>query len=243
MNNFELENQLVIISLKTLSVLFAEEDGADAVALYSFYYMTAKKQETNQVWASQSFCMKGLKWGDVRFLRAKKLLEKYDLIEIIKGKGMNDKWYIKVKYVRSNSPQNKVVRLGANSPQNELVDSKVTNALGNKYINASSTNVEDTSGFKKPSCPLLNGSPLKDNYPLGHEECIEYYLSVEDRRGFKFINKPKQFMFIHKILRAGYGFDQMNRAIKNIERKWDKGSWDFGSMANWLEKGAGHGES
>lgn len=94
---------------------------------------------------------------------------------------------------------------------------------------------------RQPSCPLLNGSPLKEKYPNGHGECIEYYLSEEEDRHQKFINKPKQFQFIHKILRAGYGFDTMDKTIRQVEKKYGKGAWDYGTLASWIEKGAGSG--
>lgn len=94
---------------------------------------------------------------------------------------------------------------------------------------------------KQPSCPLLNGSPLKEKYPGGHTECVEYYLSVEKRRGNKFINQPKQFHCLHKILKAGYGFDEMNKTFPKIEKKYGWGNWDFGTLTNWLEKGVLNG--
>jgi hypothetical protein len=96
---------------------------------------------------------------------------------------------------------------------------------------------------KKPTCPLLNGSPFRAKYPNGHKECGEYYQSVETRRDHKFINQPKQFNFLHKILRAGYDFDSMNKAVPRIEKEYGLGNWDFATLANWLEKGAINGNS
>lgn len=102
---------------------------------------------------------------------------------------------------------------------------------------------KDNGGFvkKQPSCPLLNGSPLKEKYPNGHTECVEFIQSEEIDRANKFINLPKQYQFIHKILRAGYGFDVMNKTIHLVEKKYGKGSWDFGTLTNWIEKGALNG--
>ena len=91
---------------------------------------------------------------------------------------------------------------------------------------------------KQPSCPLLNGSPLKTKYPEGHQECIEYFLSVEERRGFKFINKGKQFKCIHAILRAGFGFDAINKSFPLVEKKYGRGNWDFSTISAWIEKGS-----
>lgn len=93
---------------------------------------------------------------------------------------------------------------------------------------------------KPPSCPLLNGSPLKARYPGGHQECVEHYQSVQEERAEKFINSGKQFEFLHKILRAGYGFDKIDRAIAKVEHKYGRGNWDYSTIATWLEKGAAH---
>lgn len=91
---------------------------------------------------------------------------------------------------------------------------------------------------KKPTCPLLNGSPLKSKYPNGHTECEEYVDSEEKDRGLKFINRPKQYAVIHKILRAGYGFDVMDKTIRQVEKKYGKGAWDYATLASWIEKGS-----
>ena len=54
----------------------------------------------------------------------------------------------------------------------------------------------------------------------------------------RFINKAKQFMFLHKILRANFSFTQIDDVIEKIEKKYGENNWDFATIANWLEKGA-----
>lgn len=112
-----------------------------------------------------------------------------------------------------------------------------------EYINISSPTEKTRVAKKQPTCPLLNGSPLKHLYPNGHQECTEYYLSAEERRGFKFINQSKQFNNIHKILRANFGFKEMSTAISLMETNYGRGNWDFSTLVNWLEKGAARGKS
>jgi len=90
---------------------------------------------------------------------------------------------------------------------------------------------------KQLACPLLNGSPLREKYGNGHMECVEYLGDVQTQRKQDFINRSKQFSFLHKILRAGYGFDQMDAAIKGIERRFGPHAWDMATLASWLEKG------
>ena len=43
-----IENQLVILTKQTLDVFLRQENAAELIALYTFYYYTAKWQQTNQ---------------------------------------------------------------------------------------------------------------------------------------------------------------------------------------------------
>lgn len=90
-------------------------------------------------------------------------------------------------------------------------------------------------------CPLLlreKYPSLAEKYPGGHGECVEFISTVEEEKGHKFINLPKQFGIVHRILRAGFDFDDMNKALDEIKKNnfyQDKG-WDFATVAQWLEK-------
>lgn len=109
--------------------------------------------------------------------------------------------------------------------------------------NTSPSEREDTPK-RRSSCPLDRdkknpaSSLLQVRYQNGHTECVEYLTSEEKDRDQKFINRSKQFMFIHKILRAGYGFDSMDKTIRQMDKRYGKGHWDYSNMANWLEKGS-----
>lgn len=241
-NEFKLEEKLMITDVKTVSFLLERENGSDVLALYFFYYKTAKLQKTNQVRATDSFCMVGLKWGETRFRKAKKILEGLNLVEQFKSAKADGKWYLRINYIKSNSSQNEVVRSEPNSSQKQVLRSGGQMLkTEDKDINAfTSPNGEGGVIKKQPSCPLLNGSPLKSKYPNGHQECWEYYSSVETRRDFKFVNREKQLKAIHNILKANYGFDSMDKSIPLMEKKYGRGNWDFTNMAAWLEKGAAH---
>lgn len=99
---------------------------------------------------------------------------------------------------------------------------------------------------KKPSCPLLNGSPLSTlfvkKYPNGHKECVQYLLSCEELRKHKFINRPKQFLTLHKIIKAGFDFTEIDRVMRRVDKKYGDNNWDFATLANWLEKGGASAE-
>lgn len=236
MSQFELEDQLLITSVKTIQTLFAEENGADAVALYFFYYQTAKRQKTDQIWATRSYCLKGLHWGPRRFMAAKQTLEKYNLIEVLKGGKANDKWYIKISFVKSKKYQNTQVQSEPKKYQNELVHSDTTNALDKRQsINAFTfTNVkEDAPPKGRSSCPLLV-FPLKEKWPKGHIECVEYITA------FRFVNKPKQFKFLHQMLRSGLDFPDIDRIIGRVKRKdyFQENGWDFATLAGEADRRA-----
>jgi len=101
MNKIELEKELCIVTLKTLTILFSEDGWSDSVALYMFYYKQCKLQQTDSSWSTDTFCKKWLqRWND-RLRKAKKLLKKYDLIAVIKNIDQNT-WIIKGWYIRLN---------------------------------------------------------------------------------------------------------------------------------------------
>lgn len=99
------------------------------------------------------------------------------------------------------------------------------------------TNVYERVVKKQPVCPVLKDSILKSKYPQGHNECVEFIQSCENYRKARFINRPKQFMFLHKILLAGYDFDQINKQIPKIDTRYGQGQWDVATLVAWLEKG------
>lgn len=104
----------------------------------------------------------------------------------------------------------------------------------------SQSSLKDTSKGKTVSCPLLQKTypALVAKYPGGHNECVEFIAAVEEEKGHKFINLPKQFGIVHRILRAGFDFEDMNKALDEIKKNnfyQDKG-WDFATVAQWLER-------
>ena len=97
--SYALDREITVLTNKTINVLLKEN--ADALALYIFYIQVARKQKTNQVYATDTYCRNGLGFGKVRFEKAKKVLAKYNLIEKLQQriKGRFLKHYIKVNYL------------------------------------------------------------------------------------------------------------------------------------------------
>lgn len=79
-------------------------------------------------------------------------------------------------------------------------------------------------------CPLK--TILKDKYPEGHKECVEYITS------FKFVNKAKQFRFLHQMLRAGLDFPDIDKLVNRLEKKpyFQENGYDFATVAGEADR-------
>ena len=99
---YELDTEIISVTHTTLDrILKHTTNPTDCIALYMFYVYTAKWQHSNQPRSVESYCLKGLNLGKVRFRNAKNELKKLGLIEDIQKKdgskfGMS---YIKVNYI------------------------------------------------------------------------------------------------------------------------------------------------
>jgi len=101
-NEFKLEENLIILSAPTIQAILKEKNPADILALYAFYYYTAKWQKTNQAYASISFTKKALHLGEDRISKATKALIRLKLIERIEDRDENGRiarYYIKINYI------------------------------------------------------------------------------------------------------------------------------------------------
>lgn len=102
---------------------------------------------------------------------------------------------------------------------------------GNKWgLTASSDRPLPKSGNRQPKCP---------NKKEGHKGCIQFIESFQESRGVKFANYPKQINALHKIIRAGYDWDQVNAQIDKMEANkfWSEKGFDLMSVMNELGKG------
>lgn len=100
----DIADDLLIINKKTIDTLMGLENASDCIALYVFYYKTAKWQKTNQIKASDIYVMKCLGWGKQRLVRTKDVLRENGLIEVVHrrdGEGKIIGWYVKLSYVVS----------------------------------------------------------------------------------------------------------------------------------------------
>ena len=112
-NMILLDEELIILSKQTIDKFLKYDNASDLIALYTFYYYTAKWQKTNRPKATAEYCQKGLHWGAKRFDRTKKILkQELGLIEDIIIKNKNNSritgWYIKINYIWKKSTVKKL---------------------------------------------------------------------------------------------------------------------------------------
>jgi hypothetical protein len=69
----------IYISTALWDTFLKQPNGMDAFVLYGFYQYTGIWQGTDQPKATDGYCMKGLRWSDRKFRRAKTALIELDL--------------------------------------------------------------------------------------------------------------------------------------------------------------------
>lgn len=117
---YSLKDEITVLTNKTISTLMASNP--DALTLYLFYIMCSNIQKTNQVYATNTFCMKGLSWGRKRFYDAKQILIDHNLLETVEGRtkeGKITKHYIRIKYLWGAKSKEEVL---TTLPENRTVE-------------------------------------------------------------------------------------------------------------------------
>lgn len=149
----DIADDLLILNKATIDTLFDLDNCSDCIALYVFYYKTAKWQKTNIIKANDEYIKKSLKWGAKKILVAKQALKEAGLIDIVQRRknGKIEGWYIKISYIVK---QKKIEDIKitvediepSNNSQNQQVDKATsgfqeTNAL-KEYIKCLKKEIE-----------------------------------------------------------------------------------------------------
>ena len=218
MNEIQLEKELCITTLKTLTVLFAEKYWPDAVALYFFYYKQCKLQQTNQARSTKSFCLKWLWRWETKFRRAKNILKKYNIIEDIKNidektKKINGR-YIKLNYINSTSTPPKKAEGGKSLT--------VENDPPNAYINRDKcfNKIKEKEKEKKE-----NFSPSLPANKHTNEEGFEEFRKIYPRRVWKQWAKKKYLI----ATRQEWIHEKIIEWVKKYKEEYEKkkSKWIF----------------
>lgn len=183
MNDIELNDiadDLLILNKITVDRLFQLENCADCIALYVFYYKTAKWQKTNTVKANDQYVKKSLKWGISKIQKTKQALKEHGLIDIVQRRkdGKIEGWFIKVSYLvnERKADEIKIKVQNINNTQNEQVE------------NCTSGNEETNALKEKIKCLEKEIKMLKDNkkerkpkkQTKSYDEQIAEYTQNED---------------------------------------------------------------
>lgn len=151
----DIADDLLILNKITVDRLFQLENCADCIALYVFYYKTAKWQKTNAVKANDQYVKKSLKWGISKIQKTKQTLKKHGLIDIVQRRkdGKIEGWFIKVSYLvnERKADEIKIKVQNINNTQNEQVE------------NCTSGNEETNALKEKIKCLENELKMLKDN--------------------------------------------------------------------------------
>jgi hypothetical protein len=148
----------IVLSKALFDLLLKQEHSAELIALYSFYYYTAKWQKTNIPKAVNTYVGKALDWSDMKVSRYKSMLIDLGLIEnCIRKDDSNNKilgHYIKVNFIWSKhsvetiektiTPKNHSLEILSKktiTPKTQGVAFCGTNALNsNNILNALNSN-------------------------------------------------------------------------------------------------------
>lgn len=151
----DIADDLLILNKITVDRLFQLENCADCIALYVFYYKTAKWQKTNTVKANDQYVKKSLKWGISKIQKTKQALKEHGLIDIVQRRkdGKIEGWFIKVSYLvnERKADEIKIKVQNINNTQNQQVE------------NCTSGNEETNALKEKIKCLEKEIEVLKDN--------------------------------------------------------------------------------
>lgn len=164
----DISNDLLIINKHTIDTLFHLENAADCVALYVFYYKTAKWQKTNTIKANDAYVKKSLNWGIDRIKRTKQTLKEHGLIDIVQRRkdGKIAGWYVEVSYlVAQRAAEDVSIKVvdDSNNTQNQQVENATS---GSQEINALKLQIKC---LKKENDMLKN--KIKNEQPAEPAEC------------------------------------------------------------------------
>lgn len=174
------------------------------------------------------------------------LLKKWNIIRIERARRESGKWLCNTYFLLDKSEWIKpeVKFTACQTTGKKFQNHRQQLPTKDSHLKVTHNNSE-TRPKAKSRCPLHlkeKYPELCQKYPNGHRECIEYLDSTckEYRGGQPFVNFPKQFSFLHRMLRAGFDFEMIASAIDEMEKSnFYKGNWDFATVAGYLDRKGG----
>lgn len=185
----DIADNLLILPRYTIDQLFALEEPSDVVALYIFYYKTAKWQKTSKIKANNTYIMKSLKWGEHKVNKNKKILKELGLVEdAVDREGNKIKGhYIQIKYISDEDSHTYCFERRGKSTAfnlNGVQNSEQMLYSNNKMLNSNNK-------------MLNNNNEMQNIYMSDFENFWKIY--PKQRAG----NKQKAFQSYCKVLKEG----------------------------------------
>lgn len=210
----DISDELLIVNKHTIDSLFSLDNCSDCIALYIFYYKTAKWQKTNIIKATDAYIKKSLNWGVDKIQRTKKILKEKGLINIVQKRddGKISGWYVEVNYLINNKKEEEIKIKIDNSKntyfqqlENSTTCNQETNAL-KEYIKCLKIEIEMLKNNKK------------ENKKKKENEFFDKFWEVYPRK----VDKKKAREKFAKIKPTEELVDTM---IKQIERFKQTNDW------------------
>ena len=141
---YDQNQEPITISKATIDIILKENKPADLIALYCFYYYTAKWQGTNYPKATTSYAAQGLHWSQDRIRQTKKTLIKLGLVEDRTSRDKNTNkitgHYIYIKFILWDKTKISHTLEKPDSGKSHRVGKSKGNALNTINRNALSNN-------------------------------------------------------------------------------------------------------
>lgn len=184
----DIAEDLLILNKITINRLFQLENCADCIALYVFYYKTAKWQKTNMVKVNDHYIKKSLKWGLDKIRRTKNTLKEHGLIDMVQRRNKEGKiegWYVKISYLITEKKleDTKVIIETNHTTQNPQV---VEPTSGEEEINA----LKEKIKYLKKKILILEGNDNSNTSII--KDVLEYMNNCGIWENFK---TKKSFSF------------------------------------------------
>lgn len=204
----DISDNLLILNRATIDKLYRLENSAECIALYVFYYKTAKWQKTNVVKASDEYVKKSLKWGNEKIRKTKQTLKENGLINIVQERKQNkiSGWYIEVCYLAT--------RKSAEDIDVKVIDSK--NTQNQQVANPTSCG-EDTNALKeyikclKKEIEMLKNKEINKENPI--EKILESYTQNETT-----LDLLHEWLKVRKAQRAANTERSIELNIKKLDK-------------------------
>ena len=203
----DIADDLLILNKITIDRLFQLDNCADCIALYVFYYKTAKWQKTDTVKANDQYVKKSLKWGISKIKKTKQTLKEHGLIDIVQRRkdGKIEGWFIKVSYLVSERKSDEInIKVqDINNTQNEQIENctsgnEETNALKEqikclkKEIEMLKNSIGDNNSPQSENT-VISDKPKRNKFVIPTEEELTEYAESIGFNNFE----PKRFLYYY----------------------------------------------